>query len=70
MIHGIQWVRDLFLFIENIFESFRFVKMSLKTKYLKEKEYKEALVKNQYNCIMSFLGNIFCLKRCAKNKET
>lgn len=70
MIHGIQWVRDLFLFLENIFESFRFVKMSLKTKYLKEKEYKEALVKNQYNCIMSFLVNIFCLKRCAKNKET
>ena len=70
MIHGIQWVRDLFLFIENIFESFRFVKMSQKTKYLKEKEYKEALVKNQYNCIMSFLVNIFCLKRCAKNKET
>lgn len=44
MIHGIQWVRDLFL-LENIFESFRFVKMSLKTKYLTEKECKEALVK-------------------------
>ena len=44
--------------------------MSLKTKYLKEKEYKEALVKNQYDCIRSFLANIFCLKRCAKNKET
>ena len=44
--------------------------MSLKTKYLKEKEYKEALVKNQYDCIRSFLVNIFCLKRCAKNKET
>ena len=70
MIHGIQWVRDLFNFLENIFESFRFVKMSLKTKYPKEKEYKETLVKNKYDCIRSFLINIFCLKRCAKNKET
>lgn len=43
--------------------------MPLKFKYLKEKENKEALVKNQYDNIRSFLIIIFCLKRCAKKKR-
>lgn len=43
--------------------------MPLKFKYIKEKENKEALVKNQYDNIRCFLIIIFCLKRCAKKEE-
>ena len=54
MIYGIQWVRDFwfffFLFFRNIVEGWRFAKMALKMKFLKERGYKVALVKNQYDC--------------------